>query len=838
MVSKGEPHNDKPVKEFTSMQLPKFISKLFQTTPPQTTKSSNSKPLMTELMPRDSIFFSFMHTPFNPDVLVGKKGGLLIYEKMRQDDTIKACLNLKKYAVLSSGWTVEPPRGADKVSMEATEFALYNLQYMEGTFDDDLLEIMTGFEYGFSVSEKIFQVFGSNTPYNGKVGIKTIKTRKPHWIDIKTDKFGNIEEDGIIQNRTSNYPKNKFILYTHDKTFDNPYGESDLRACYRAWWSKDIIIKFWNMWLERFGTPPVIGKITEALESGDETALKEIFKNLTSKTSMLLPKGVEVDILEVRGMGVQAYQKAIEAHDMAIARALLVPSLLGVTQQGGTGSYGQSRTHFNVFLWIIEKLRRTIEELINEQLIREVLDYNYHLEAYPRFAFVPLNEDKKMELAKLFIEAVSKGAITPTLQDENVFRNLLDLPEKTKEEEAEEKEKEGEEKTPPEEEKEFEEKQFGGLGSGFPGHGGRPGVVGGSSSKGGAGGAAEGLTATVIAAEKDILARNNNEYETGVALDKDGKVLLEKSGTAGDMGEPPKRFTEEQFAYNRKLSVYEKKVDFKQIENNLNTLEVDTKEQLVKILTQQKQAFLGFISSKIQKAELTLTLVNNLQLKYQLQLQQTIREMLRESFTLGREDARREVGEPHYKVKIPPTQAIEWFEKKSFYVKSVLNEQLLKQIKQTLVTAMEIGESLPETIAKIEAAYEPFLGDSRVIVDEKQPQPYRIETLVRTNQTGAYNWGRVAMFNDPELEGFVEAVEYSAILDGRQTQICENLDGKIIRMNDPDLQRITPPNHFNCRSLLVPVTLADPPYAPIKRSEMDYALQMMPEGFGGRVGSD
>ncbi len=268
-------------------------------------------------------------------------------------------------------------------------------------------------------------------------------------------------------------------------------------------------------------------------------------------------------------------------------------------------------------------------------------------------------------------------------------------------------------------------------------------------------------------------------------------------------------------------------------------MEINTKEQLVEILTKQRQAIISFLSSKIQKGELDQTLVNNLQLKYQLQLQQTIREMLRESFTLGKEDAKKEIGTAkNYKVKIPPTQAIEWFEKKSFYIKNILNEQLLKQIKQILITAMEIGEPLPETMAKIENIYEPFLGDDRIIIDEEQPKPYRIETLVRTNSTAAMNWGRMTMYNDPELEGFVEAVQYSAILDERTTDICKHLDGKIVRLNDPDLQRIIPPNHFNCRSVLVAVTLADPPYAPIKRSEMDEGLQLMPESFGGRIGSD
>ena len=53
--------------------------------------------------------------------------------------------------------------------------------------------------------------------------------------------------------------------------------------------------------------------------------------------------------------------------------------------------------------------------------------------------------------------------------------------------------------------------------------------------------------------------------------------------------------------------------------------------------------------------------------------------------------------------------------------------------------------------------------------------------------------------------GFVVAFEYSAILDDRVTDICEHLNGKILK----DFSNYTPPNHFNCRSLLFAVTEVD-----------------------------
>jgi uncharacterized protein with gpF-like domain len=63
----------------------------------------------------------------------------------------------------------------------------------------------------------------------------------------------------------------------------------------------------------------------------------------------------------------------------------------------------------------------------------------------------------------------------------------------------------------------------------------------------------------------------------------------------------------------------------------------------------------------------------------------------------------------------------------------------------------------------------------------------------------------MSLFGDPDLKGFVVAYEYSAILDDRTTEICEKLHGKVQR----DWGTMVPPNHYQCRSILVPVTEID-----------------------------
>ena len=89
---------------------------------------------------------SFTPTPYNPDELANRKG-IRIYRKMYlEDEQVKAALNAKKYAVLSTGYEIRKPelpdQETDKAVDEYTDFAEFNLNEMKGSFESKLLDIM------------------------------------------------------------------------------------------------------------------------------------------------------------------------------------------------------------------------------------------------------------------------------------------------------------------------------------------------------------------------------------------------------------------------------------------------------------------------------------------------------------------------------------------------------------------------------------------------------------------------------------------------------------------------------------------------------------------------
>lgn len=79
----------------------------------------------------------------------------------------------------------------------------------------------------------------------------------------------------------------------------------------------------------------------------------------------------------------------------------------------------------------------------------------------------------------------------------------------------------------------------------------------------------------------------------------------------------------------------------------------------------------------------------------------------------------------------------------------------------------------------------------------------RADVIARTESSKAFNWGRRYRFDESAaLAGY----RYSAIMDSRTTPICTGLHGSSWEATDPELDDHTPPNHFRCRSILVPIS--------------------------------
>jgi len=678
---------------------------------------------------------------YDPDDLKIRKGNW-VYKNMVKDDQVKPTLQFKINAVLSRDWYFDVQTDDNgnprKDHEEMADFFDYAIKQIRGSFSDKLIEILSAFQNGYSMVEKVFQPI----TYDGKAywGLKDLKLRPFETFDggFQLDQHGNIEKvSQIVGGRRNQIPITKIIHFVHQPDINRIYGESDLRACYRSWWSKDIIIKFYNIFLERHASGFIWAQVKGNLLGDDKTNLENLLNNISARMAAHVPDSIKLE--QFQPVRTDAFEKAIGLHNRSIGRSILVPNLLGLSEEGRTGSYSQSQTQLEAFFWILDIIANRLQEALNEQLFRQLAIWNFGTEDFPWFQFEPISDAQKAEIAKQWSELVSKGAVTKSDTDEAHVRNIMGFPEKAEEEEE------------PEE---------------IPGE--------------------------VLPGEEPP---SDEEIENWIsAQPKEKQEHIRK-----DFADRP----------------WLKRVDYTAIKGTLDDQDGKFVDDLNDSMAQAQMSLEKQITNIVRDRSL-----GNVQLKELLGLgisktiMSNLRRNIRKNLTVvlenGYELARRELPKKVQAKAIRPgmdkDQVERFLASKAFTIAGVMEQDVLKGVQGVLENAIKYDKTLRHTM-------QAMLDDTALLgmlprVDaggKAVNVPARLENIARTNTADALNQSRQALFGQPEFKGFVLAYEYSAVLDDRTSEICEYLHGMVRK----DWGSYLPPNHFQCRAILVPVTIVD-----------------------------
>ena len=365
--------------------------------------------------------------PYNPDDLIGKRG-YAIYDQMQRDAQVQACMTIKKLAVLSRGWEVHPASN-DPNDVEVADFVRFALEDMRGSILDVLFNVLDALAKGFSVLEMNYCVLDRD-PHRGRVGFASIKAKDPSTFAFNTDEFLNVRgltRTGLsdLRPRTSDLPADKFVVYSYMPRYESPYGTSDLRAAYKHYWSKDILTRFMNLYLEKYGSPTAKGSYKRGTPKQAQEELLRVLDKIQQETAIVIPEDVQVELLEASRGGEAGYLQAIEFHDKQISRAILCQTLM--TDEGTrVGSFALAKVHLDVLKMCLRKLKRDLEEsVMREQVIRRLVDYNYTVASYPTFSLGPLEDQDLVALSGVISKLVDGQIIRP---DEEWIRGYLGLP--------------------------------------------------------------------------------------------------------------------------------------------------------------------------------------------------------------------------------------------------------------------------------------------------------------------------------------------------------------------------------------------------------------------------
>lgn len=362
----------------------------------------------------------------SPDDLLTRRGWR-VYREMMADDQVKTAIWYKKVLIAARPFDIKP--ASDKqVDKDAAEFIQNNLE--EAKFKRIMWEMLSAFTYGFSAGEIIWKFKDDNGP---KLALDTVKFRDPEFLHIHVDKHGNIKEfvqkppNPVAGSSDIFIPPEKMLHYAYQREFQNHYGISDLRAAYRAWWSKKYVTQFWNVFLERFGAP--LMKMTYPHGASDKlkNTLKDIMRNLSSKTDILVPEGVVIELIEATRAGQAKYEEALTYYDIRIASAILIPALLGMGTDIKRGSDSQSRLHLRTLMKLVQYLGGEIAEEIERKIIKQIVDANFDTTEYPQFIFQDYGEFEAFEITDAIKELFNAGILDMDQEDVNYARSVLGL---------------------------------------------------------------------------------------------------------------------------------------------------------------------------------------------------------------------------------------------------------------------------------------------------------------------------------------------------------------------------------------------------------------------------
>ena len=685
-------------------------------------KAENTQNLVEELYfgtSEKTVATSAYHTdsfikPYNPDDLWQKTGDFSIYEEMKNDDQVNVALQLKTDLVIGSGWSLVTEDGDSTVADDITRRLEED---PEVAFDDQLEELIdSAFTYGFGLSEKIFKLRGDQS-----LTLKELKTRHPDTWLIHTDDRGNITKyiQRGAQADVEINPKS-LMHYVNNRRYQNPYGTSDLRACYQAYFVKRHIIRYYSIFLEKYASPTPYAKYDPNVPANKVEEMFNILKKFQTKTAMVFPKNFEVDFLQSSSNG-DAYIRGINLFNMFIGRSLLIPDLLGFQgDETSGGSYSLGKEQMDLFFKHIRRRRSTLERMINKHIIQPLVVWNHgQVEHFPKFVFNPINDEHALDFAKTFLDAVKGKVYKPSEEEINHFRHLIKFPEGEVEV--------AEAPATPEEVKPEDDKT-----------------------------------------EEEIEEVETEEIEE-IKEDEEGNFS-------------------KKFVFSETSGDYSKKVNFKALEKQLSS----TKDKIVSQTDLIMDEIFEDLTKQIERKKILLgngkpERIESLKIKKLAALKQVIKKSLKGHFLDSKLQARNELFKRSFAEPLPSEAFLKLLDQETFEFVGDWEYTMNKKTRLELIKALKDGTPMSKVLTTIKN-------------DIRKLGATSIERYARTKSTEVMNRARVEEFTE---SGAVDGFQYSAIMDDRTTAICSGLHGKKFKVGDEPI----PPMHFNCRSVLIPITI-------------------------------
>ncbi len=318
----------------------------------------------------DDFFISFDGLPNIDPILKCLNKDTEVYEQVLSDTRVRAAVRQRKSKINGMEWVVKG----------------------ENT-PDDQIEILTNLLISYKMRELISQilnapafgrqVFEINWGMVGGLLLPVELVAKPnHW-------FAYDDKNELMfkpaQGKLQKLPKNKFIVARNNPTYDNPYGEGYLPACFWPVTFRKNGWAGWSIFAEKYGMPLPIIRPDEGTQADEIQSAVNAVAGAVQDAVVAIPKNFDYDVVESAKGGDSVHSKFIDAANTDIAIAVLGTNL---TMEIKGGSLAASQTSEGVVDNQSESDEKLVEEFIGD-LFGMIYQFNWSPDQCPLFDLFP-----------------------------------------------------------------------------------------------------------------------------------------------------------------------------------------------------------------------------------------------------------------------------------------------------------------------------------------------------------------------------------------------------------------------------------------------------------------
>lgn len=323
----------------------------------------------------ESISHKYLNILEDPDDVLSRAGLSLAtaFDEIQTDGHLSAVMGSRRAAVHSLEWDIV----RNKASAQVHKHVLEQFDPDRVDIIDLVNQILEKNPWGFSPIETKWMADGSRWWISEFVG------RPSRWFKFDDEnrlRFISMKEPV----NGEEIPEYKILLARNNPTYDNPYGEKLFSKSYWPITFKRNGFKWWNIYIEKFAIPSLIGKYPPATSETDAEEFHDMLDDLVADNVSTFPNTLEIDTLEAKGKTASAdiFEQLCKYMDAEVSKVWLGETL--TTEIGPTGSYAASKTHEGVKNERRDADKHEIERIIN-QAIEWVVKLNFGDVPSPKF---------------------------------------------------------------------------------------------------------------------------------------------------------------------------------------------------------------------------------------------------------------------------------------------------------------------------------------------------------------------------------------------------------------------------------------------------------------------